>query len=269
MTQSIRELSGKEAEFLSRLSANGQTIFSTEEARRFWGNAAYTSRVLNQLVHKRWLQRLERGVYMIIPLEAGPDRTWSENTLVIVPHLIQPAAVAYWSALHYWNLTEQVPSTIFVQCTRRKRDVDILGQRFHFVTISPVRFFGVVQRSLDGKPISITDREKTLIDAASRPDLSGGILQLAAALRAVQAELDWDRFEQYLERWTDGVAVKRLGYSIEALDLPIPNRAVRLAKWQTAATRGVSLLDPSVPKSGPVVTRWQLRINVDLTGASS
>jgi len=30
-----------------------------------------------------------------------------------------------------------------------------------------VRFFGVVQRSLDGKPISVTDREKTLI-AASR-----------------------------------------------------------------------------------------------------
>lgn len=264
MTRNIRELSAQEAEFLSRLAGDGQTIFSIEEARRFWGEAAYTAKMLSQLVRKRWLQRLERGVYMIIPLEAGPERAWSENALVIVPHLVHPAAVAYWSALHYWNLTEQVPSTVFVQCTRRKRDVEILGQRFHFVTIKSARFFGVAQRSIDSKPIHVTDREKTLIDAASRPDLSGGILQLAAALRAGQTTMNWEQFDQYLDRWDDGVVVKRLGYLIETLDLPMLNRAERLRKWQTAITRGISLLDPSAAKTGSVVTRWQVRVNVDL-----
>jgi predicted transcriptional regulator of viral defense system len=32
----------------------------------------------------------------------------------------------------------------------------------------------------------ITDREKTLIDACDRPDLSGGILQIAQALRSME-----------------------------------------------------------------------------------
>ena len=268
VTQNIRELSAQEAEFLSRLAAEGRTIFSTNEARSFWGNAAYTANVLNQLVRKRWIQRLERGVYMIIPLEAGPERAWSENALVIVPHLIRPAAVAYWSALHYWNMTEQVPRTVFVQCTRRKRAVEILGVRFRFVTIKPSRFFGVAQRTIDGKPIVVTDREKTVLDAAARPDLSGGSVHLAAALRTAHTEIDWMRLDHYLERWDDRVAVKRLGYLLEVLSLPIPDQTTRLTRWQTTVSSGISRLDPSLPAAGPIVTRWQLQVNVDPSGES-
>lgn len=73
---------------------------------------------------------MERGVYLLIPLEAGLERTWSESPMVIAPYLIQPAAVAYWSALHYWQMTEQIPRTTFVQSTKRKRPVEIQGMRF-------------------------------------------------------------------------------------------------------------------------------------------
>jgi len=71
VTRTIRELGAKEAEFLSRLAADGQAIFSTAQAQAFWGNVDYTTKILNRLVHKGWLQRLQRGVYMVIPLEAG------------------------------------------------------------------------------------------------------------------------------------------------------------------------------------------------------
>ena len=83
MTRTIREISTREAEFLSRLAARGQTIFSTGQAEAFWGNARHAANVLSRLVEKGWLQRLERGVYMILPLEAGPERAWSESALVI------------------------------------------------------------------------------------------------------------------------------------------------------------------------------------------
>jgi predicted transcriptional regulator of viral defense system len=274
VTKTIKELSTKEAEFLSRLSADGQTIFSTAQARRFWGDADYTVNVLNRLIRKGWLQRLERGVYMVIPLEAGPERTWSESALVIAPHLVQPAAVAYWSALHYWNMTEQVPHTVFVQSTRRKRPVEVLGMRFRFVTVSQARFFGVARRTLDGKPIYVTDREKTLLDAAARPDLSGGIGQLAQALRAACADpssgasgrsLDWARLDDYLARWGGGVVVKRLGYLVEALSLPVPDLNRRLERWQGLLSRGISLLEPAAQDDGPVVTRWRIRVNVAVT----
>jgi predicted transcriptional regulator of viral defense system len=265
VTHTIRELSAREAEFLARLAADGQTIFSTAEAQAWWGDAGYTANVLSRLVDKGWLQRLERGLYMLIPLEAGPERAWSESALLIAPHLIQPAAVAYWSALHYWTMTEQVPRTVFVQSTRRKRPVEVLGIRFRFVTVIEAHFFGVAHRTLAGKAITVTDREKTLLDAAARPDLSGGIRQLAQALRVAYPDVDWGRLDDYLTRWGGGAPVKRLGYLVEALALPIPDCERRMQHWQGMLSQGISLLEPGVSAAGPVVTRWRLRLNVDIS----
>lgn len=109
----------------------------------------------------------------------------------------------------------------------------------------------------------VTDREKTLLDAA-RPDLSGGIAQLAQALQAAHADVDWTRLDDYLVKWGGGVPVKRLGYLVEALALPIPDLEQRLQRWQTSLSRGISLLEPGAGPSGPVVTRWRVRLNVDI-----
>ncbi|MDD2695310.1 MAG: type IV toxin-antitoxin system AbiEi family antitoxin domain-containing protein [Anaerolineales bacterium] len=256
-------LSAGEYELLSRLAAKGKTIFSTSEAQELWGGSTPIKTVLHRLEKKGWLQRVERGVYLLIPLEAGPERTWSESPLVIAPYLIQPAAVAYWSALHYWQMTEQIPRITIVQSTKRKLPVEVQGMRFQFVTVKEARFFGVLERTLNGKKFYVTDREKTLVDCADRPDLGGGILQLAQALRTAQTEIEWSKLDAYLMRWEGGTVVKRLGYLVDRLQIPIPEREPRLAEWQKMISRGISPLEPGAGRSGPVVTRWGLRINVD------
>jgi predicted transcriptional regulator of viral defense system len=265
MAQTISKLRSKAAEFLATFASQGQSIFTVEEAQDFWGNTAYTTNVLSRLEKGGWLHRLERGVYMIIPLEAGPERLWSESALVIAPYLVEPAAVAYWSALYYWQLTEQIPRTVFVQSTARKfqREKEVLNMKFRFITVVESKFFGVAKRTLDGQPIYVTNREKTLVDAADRLDLSGGIAQLAQALEAIQADLDWRQLEAYLRRWPTTGPLKRLGYLIEALDLPIPDREERLSCWQEAIAPGIVSLEPGQTKdTGPIVTRWQLRVNI-------
>ena len=265
MTQNITGLEPKAAEFLISFAARGQRIFTIEQAQAFWGDPAYTTNVLSRLEQGGWLHRLERGTYMIIPMEAGPDRRWSESALVIAPYLIEPAAVAYWSALSYWQLTEQIPRTVFVQSTARKsqREKEILGITFRFVTVVATKFFGVTRRTLDGQPISITDLEKTLVDAADRPDLSGGGLQLIQALRVAHADIDWEKLDRYLQDWPHTSPIKRLGYLLERMDVPIPNRKARLNRWQQALAPGIVGLEPGYGSGeGSIVTRWQLRINI-------
>jgi predicted transcriptional regulator of viral defense system len=268
VSQNITGLGPKEAEFLAMLAEEGKTIFAIERAKRFWGDAAYTTNVLGRLEKKGWLHRLERGTYMIVPLEAGPDRAWSESALVIAPHLIQPAAIAYWSALHYWHMTEQIPHTVFVQSTRRKhqRTKEVLGIRFRFVTVVESKFFGVVKRTLGGRSIYVTDREKTLVDAADRPDLSGGIAQLAQALRTACGDLDWQRLDEYLNRWPTKSPFKRIGYLVETLELPLPNREKRLIRWRRSLSSGIVALEPGHDGgTGRIVSRWRLRVNMDET----
>ena len=109
---------------------------------------------------------------MLVPLSAGPDRVWTADALVIGTRLVAPSAIAYWSALRFWNFTEQVPRTIFVQSPRRKLQptLTLAGVRYQFVTLREPRFFGLVQRALSGQLIQVTDREKSVLDAADRSD---------------------------------------------------------------------------------------------------
>jgi predicted transcriptional regulator of viral defense system len=265
-TQNILALGEREARFLTRLAAENRTVFSTAEAEALWEGGTPLRLFLHRLVAKGWLKRLQHGVYLLVPLEAGVERAWSESPLVIAPHLVRPAAVAYWSALHYWQFTEQLPRLTFVQTTRRKRPIEILGLGFRFVTVSEAHYFGLAQRSLHGQAICVTDREKTLIDCADRLDLSGGIQQLALALPAAM-DIDWPKLDAYLERWGGGAVVKRLGYLVEHLRLPIPQREQRLGRWQQLLTSGISALEPGAGPAGPIVTRWRLRLNVALPAA--
>lgn len=268
MSQTITGLGSKEAEFLITFAAKGKGIFTVEQAREFWGDPAYTTNVLGRLENGGWLRRVERGTYVIVPLEAGPDRAWSESALVLASYLIEPAAIAYWSALHYWQMTEQIPRTVFVQSTSRKhqRKKEVLGVPYRFVTVVESKFFGVLEQTIDGQSISITDREKTLVDAADRLDLSGGIAQLAQALRAAWGDIDVRRLEDYLDRWPTGSPRKRIGYLVETLGLPLRDREARLARWRGSLSSGVVDLEPRHGDGdGRIVTRWGLRVNVDET----
>ena len=88
---------------------------------------------------------------MLVPLSAGPDRVSTENGLVIGTRLVEPSAVAYWSALRFWGFTEQVPQTVFVQSPRRKLQSRLVlaGVQYQLVTIRALRFFGLVRRTVD------------------------------------------------------------------------------------------------------------------------
>jgi len=267
MAQTISGLSQREAEFLSRLAEENRTVFRYEEVANYWPDPATAHYALGRLQRGGWLQRIERGLYMLVPLSAGPNRVWTENALVIGTHLVEPSAIAYWSALRFWNFTEQVPQTIFVQSPRRKLQPKLIlaGVQYQLVTIGEPRFFGLVRRAVDGQPIQVTDRAKSVVDAADRPDLCGGIWQLAQALRGHWAEVEWPKLDEYLIRFASGAVYKRLGYLVEALDLPIPDRVERLAVWQTHLTAGIALLDPGELVGGSVRLRWRVRDNIGLT----
>ena len=255
-------LSNEEAKFLAIFSAAGKEVFSYQDAMEYFQSKETATNRLGRLFRKGWLQRLENGLYLIIPLEAGPERLWSENAYVLASNLISPSAIAYWSALHYWNMTEQIPQVYFIQTTKRKKSTTIQGIKFQFVHVEERYFFGILTQRLRGADISVTDREKTIIDIAHRPELGGGIIQLAEALKTAYNDVDWEKFDQYIERWGGGSVVKRLGYLIETMSIPIPGREAMLKNWRSLISKGTSQLEPGSGKKGPVITRWNLQINI-------
>ncbi len=122
----------------------------------------------------------------------------------------------------------------------------------------------MVTSSIAGQEFEVTDREKTLIDALDRPELTGGIWQVAQAMMQSADTLDWQRFEAYLARFASGAVYKRLGYLVENMRPAIPHVQERLTRWQTGLTEGIANLDPGEQRRGRVTRRWRVRDNVGL-----
>lgn len=212
--------------------------------------------LLSRLEKRGWVERIEKGKYIIIPLGAEKGE-YTLHEFIIGSLLVKPSAIAYWSALNYHGFTEQIPNTVFVQTTARKKkqDLRIFGVRYKIVRIKPEKFFGIEQVWIEGFQVSITDGEKTVIDCLDKPRYCGGIIEVAKAFRE---ELDTERLREYALRMNNSAVIRRLGYLCDYfgvdIDLPKPE------------TRNYILLDPTMPREGHVDSKWKVIINVELEG---
>ena len=267
MTSKQAKPQTRSLDLVRALSEAGRHVFTVADARKYLSHDASLWLALTRLLKTGWIRRLKRGVYLIVPLEAGIARQWTEDVFVIACSLAQPAAVAYWSAMRHWNWTTQVPQTVLVQTTQRKwrYEKTILGVTYRFIPVVPGKFFGVRRERLGAKTFFVTDREKTLLDILDRPDLSGGMPEVLDAVAAASSEIDWKRLDEYLDRFPNRTVLKRLGILADLLSLDIQDRKTRLARWRGMISAGVTLLDPGGSRtSGRINSGWGIRMNVPI-----
>lgn len=267
MHKTITELGRREAEFLSQVASSQNHQLNIEYAIEFWGSAEMAWKKLRHLERKGWISRIERGKYLVIPLEAGPERQWSEDSYLIATELVQPAAIAYWSALRHWNWTEQIPRIVYVQTTKRKKNsrLSVFNVQYEFVTVNQRKFYGHIKEWRNGKPVLITDKEKTLIDCADDVDRAGSIEELTKAVKASITEISWQKLHEYILRFPNGAVKKRLGFLFESLvTILSPEAQNTLEKWQKSLSAGIVPLQPSKNKIGRTNTHWRILINTEI-----
>lgn len=214
---------------------------------------------LTQRQAYRWVARLkadglvdevERGKYLLLGLE--PERVLS-NPLHIASHLVAPAYVSYWSALHHYGFTDQVPLTTFVATTKKKRPVSYRGFRFHFVVVKPQKFFGYRREKVGDLPIIVADEAKAIVDSLDLPQHAGGIGEVAKALWIALETVDVPMLIEYANQMENKSLGSRLGYLLEISGRP----AEGLAHSATPVK-----LDPTRPRTGHTVVRWQIVVNL-------
>ncbi len=215
MQKYITELGPKEAEFLSIMASSGSGQFDIDRAIGYWGGDRIAWKKLRHLVKKGWISRIERGKYMVIPLEAGVNRAWTEDPYIIASTLVQPAVIAYWSAIRHWNWTEQIPRVVYIQTTSRKKESGrvVFGVHYQFVTVTKRKYFGCIKEWLNGREVLITDKEKTLLDCSDDVDRAGSIEELLKAVNAGVPEISWKKLDQYALRFPKPLGNETSGLS--------------------------------------------------------
>lgn len=233
-------------------------IFTIDDAKEISGIDKKILKVILLRLEKRgWIERIEKGKYMIIPLGSKKGE-YTLNEFLIGSLLVQPCIISYWSALNYYGFTEQIPSTVFIQTTSRKKkqEIEIFGVRYKIIRVNREKIFGIEKTWIEEEQITITDKEKTIIDCLDKPKYCGGIIEVAKALKT--RDYNPNKLVNYAERIGNSGVIRRLGYLNDLFSLQMDISSIK--------TRNYLLLDPTLPKKGETNAKWRLIINTDLRG---
>ena len=262
MTNNARTLGKAGSDLLTEMTRQGKRIFNYADAVKVYGSSNRRLReLLSTLVKRGWLQRIEKGKYLILPFEAGRQGEWTEHEFIIASYLIEPYYVGFRSALNYFGYTEQISRTIFIASTSRKMksSLEISGVTYRFVFMSKIKFFGYKEITIDGSQVNISEPEKTIVDCLDRVRCTGGISEVAKALWYGRNELDFTKMAEYSVRNGNQAASQRLGYLIETLGFKADKAAEILL--QSMSTRYTPLDSLSEPK-GKYMERWKIILNI-------
>jgi len=230
--------------------------FTIEDAEQLgYTNKSTLKVILSRLEKKGWIERIEKGKYIVIPLGAEKGK-YTLHEFVLGSYLVEPCVISYWSALNYYGFTEQIPRTVFIQTTSRKKhqEVTIFGINYRIIRVKEEKIFGIEKAWFEETQIRLTTREKTIIDCLDKPQYAGGIIEVAKALRT--EEYDKNILVKYAKRIHNSGVIRRLGYICDFLQIPINLPKIK--------TRNYLKLDPILPEANKLDSKWHLIINEKL-----
>lgn len=262
--ETIRKgMSATEARVTSELVSEGNTIITLSDLEKKVETRTAARSIASSLAKKRWLERIGKGVYLVLGLDAGSKPEWTEDSYYIASKVAGEYYIGYYNMLNHYEWTEQIPMKIIVATTRPLKSRNILGVEYKFVTLSRKKFFGIEKKRIGMHEISVSDKEKTLVDALDHPEYCGGIEEVAKCLYNAKGEVEWDKILDYAKTMGNGAVFKRLGYLAEAMELRLSDEIMR--KIRAGVTTGYSPLSPGGRREGKHDSRWNLILNADVS----
>ncbi len=214
-------------------------------ARNLKTSEKYLRLFLHRLKRKKVLLSIEKNKY-----------TLCKDPLVVASHVAWPSYISGWAALRHHNLTEQLPNTIEIVTSqkRRKRELSFLGMSFKFITTKPALMFGFAKCIRDEKELYIAEPEKALLDAALFKSIS--FSEIRDIVLSHFPRLQKEKLVAYLITIGNKSLIKRFGC---LLDQAGKDYHPRLQKH---LDQNYVLFDYSLPLRGKKNTKWRVIDNV-------
>ncbi len=252
--KNIRKGLGKKSAFLlSTLAEKNKNIFAISEAMTILNEKkSSVTKLLHDLTKNKWLFRINKGKYLIMPLEAGAEPKFTEHEFIIASFLAQPYYISYWSALNYYGLTEQVSNTIYIATTKRRLEKNIMGLRFKFTTIKQNKFFGFKKVLINNYSINIAEKEKAIIDCLDFSRNCDGITEAIKSIENAKKELDFNKLIDYAKKMENKAILNRLGFILELLGI----------KTNIKPSNHYVLLDVFSKSKGTYNKKWKVIENI-------
>ncbi len=247
-------ISSSEFRLLQAVLKSEATVFSAASAAL---SAGFSKSKAFQLIHslhrKGLIERLEKNKYALAFFH------FFAEPMAFAASLVWPGYVSFWSALAFYGFTEQLPNTIFVATSKRKKSIQTKKFSVEFVPLGSKKLFGYAKVMVGNQQAVVAEKEKALVDSVYLPRHSGGLDEAAKALFNAWQEIDKEKLVEYCLRMGNKSLNKRMGYLIELMRLEI--KPALLQKLHNRIGKGFSKLNPAFPKAGKYEKKWLLQLN--------
>ncbi len=191
--------------------AREQRVFTTVEFREHYGGTAQSAaNALSRAIRDGVVERVARGRYAIRELGRLATHASTEDILLALSPIVagRDHRIAYLTALEYHSLLLYPQSEVQLAVSSPTRYRKVSGRRLRPVVELPEFLeVGAIEVEHDCR---VSNMSRSLIDAARRLDLIGGVDVVADALRLAQIS-DVSTIVEYAQRLDAYAALRRLG----------------------------------------------------------
>ena len=257
---SIR-LGPKETEVVARLSYEKTTVITKKQLEKLFGDSVLVRQIIYQLRKKGILKPITKGVYYYSPLEAGPAGARINEFLI--PPILFPKGnyyVGYSNMYNYYGFTDQIFQTFYVLNTSRQRERTICGIPFKLVKISPKRMYGLNNIKISGTEITVSNRERTLVDLIYFPDPVGGLKKAFEILQeeASSSKSDIKKLTKYAVFFPAVSTRKRIGFVLDKCGI---SEKILAPLAKSVKNTSLVTLYGSKSRKGTIDNKWKVIID--------
>lgn len=254
-------------DIIKKFSGNDQDCFTFQDVVSEYSNTdrTYLSKVLSIMVQKGMLIKLSRNLYHIVPTSEDAN-TYIPDWHLVAKYLMKDREyyIGYYSAMQIHGLITQ-PGLKEIIVTRKQvipssriiKDVE-----FQFVTHKSSRFFGFKNTWINKhEKVMVSDLEKTIIDAVTKPHLCGGMIEVGRAIYETREKINLDTLISYFYQNESKVAMKRYLFICDLINIEWTRHHERMHEKVGSA---FSLFDTAGPDQGKKNSKFRLKINIDV-----
>ena len=254
-------ISSRQRRLAALLKSTSGTIRVADAMKALGVDREHASKLLAGWHRQGAIRRVAHGLYVPIQPSALGQTQVLEDPWVLVSELYDPGYIGGWSALEYWELTEQLFRSICVLTHKRTTygETTLQGVGFFVKYIPEKKLFGTRSVWHGSVKVQISDPHKTILDIIDDLNLGAGLQHttdcLSEFVKVFNKQSDLDLLLEYAIQINNGALFKKLGFLAEQLEL----NQLFIDECHKRLTKGYAYLDKNA-QNNSLITKWRLWI---------
>jgi predicted transcriptional regulator of viral defense system len=196
-------------------------------------NKKTARQILFRLNTKGYLKQIHRGLYAIVPAQMI-GKAFTADKIMLSSRLTEPYFISHHTALEIHGVSQSFLNVSYVSTNKILKPFDFQDILYKFVNTKYM--FGVEQVLRGSYKISVSDRERTILDCIRNIDYAGGFEELAKSISAFPA-INYNNMLKYMALFNENSLYHRTGFIFYLLkgELNVPADFLEAIKERLSA----------------------------------